>query len=290
MEYEGKIYRPWMEAESFLLQVTYGCSHNTCTFCTMFEDKRFRIRPLKTIIADIEEASRLYFGIRSIFLIDGNVLVVKTSMLMSILQKIRELIPTCERVAMYATFNDLRRKSVNELAELRAAGLDIVYVGLESGNADILKRVKKNLTPEQAIEGMSQAKAAGLAVHNSIIFGLGGREHSKEHIEATAKLLQQLRPEEISTLCLSVQPNSDLEKEVKAGLFTQASPLQLLQEEKYLLEHINFPTLYWGDHGNNLVSKRGYLPEKQAEFIELLNRAIDHHPMSKVDTYHPRPW
>ncbi len=290
MEYEGKIYRPWMEAESFLLQVTYGCSHNSCTFCTMFDDKIFAIRPLAAIYKDIEEAAANYWAIRSIFLIDGNVLVVKTPLLLEILYKIKELIPSCKRVAMYAAFNDLRRKSVDELRELRAAGLDIVYAGLESGDAGILKRVRKQMTPAQAREGMARAKEAGLAVHSSLIFGLGGRAHSQQHIEATAALLNELRPEEISTLSLSVQPNSELEREVQAGHFTQASPLQLLQEEKYLLETINFPTLYWGDHGNNIVAKRGYLPESQQEFIALVDDAIAHHPLSKLESYHPNPW
>ncbi len=292
MEYQGKIYRPWMEAESLLIQVTIGCSHNTCTFCTMFSDKRFSLRPIGDIFRDIEEAGYLYghYDIRSVFLIDGNVLVVKTSTLLRIIEKIRECIPSCRRVAMYAAFNDLRRKSVEELRALREAGLDIVYAGLESGDADILQRVKKHLTAEQAMEGMAHAKEAGLPVHSSLIFGLGGKEKSQQHIEATAALLQKLRPEEISTLSLSVQPDSELEKEVQAGLFTQATPLQLLQEEKYLLEHIDFPTLYWGDHGNNIVSKRGYLPEKQAEFIALVDDAIAHHPLSKSDSYHPSPW
>ncbi|MFI3243558.1 MAG: radical SAM protein [Akkermansia sp.] len=290
MEYVGKIYRPWMEAESFLLQVTYGCSHNTCTFCTMFDDKRFRIRPLADILREVQEAGQRYYGIRSVFLIDGNVLVLKTEMLLKILEAIRQHIPTCERVAMYATFNDLRRKTVQNLKDLSEAGLDIVYAGLESGDPDILKRVKKDLTPEQALEGMAHAKEAGLAVHNSLIFGLGGREGSQRHIEMTTDLLNRLQPEEISTLSLSVQPNSELEKEVEAGSFVQVSPLQLLQEELYLLENITFPTLYWGDHGNNIVAKRGYLPEHQAEFVQLLRDAIAHHPMSKAASYHPSPW
>ncbi len=290
MEYEGKIYRPWMEAESFLIQVTLGCSHNTCTFCTMFSDKKFAIRSEKAIFADIKRASQQYYGIRSVFLIDGNVLVVKTDMLLRIIAKIRELIPSCERVAMYAAFNDLRRKSVEELRALREAGLDIVYAGLESGDPEILKRVKKHMTPEQAIAGMAHAKEAGLPVHSSLIFGLGGQEHSKRHIEATVDLLNKLRPEEISTLSLSVQPSSTLEREVEEGLFTQASPLQLLEEEQYLLENIDFPTLYWGDHANNLVSKRGYLPEMKKEYIELLEKAKKHCRNSNFDTYHPSPW
>lgn len=290
MEYVGKIYRPWMEAESFLLQVTHGCSHNTCTFCTMFDDKRFRIRPLDAILREVQEAGQRYYGIRSVFLIDGNVLVLKTEMLLKILEAIRQYIPSCERVAMYATFNDLRRKSVQNLKDLCAAGLDIVYAGLESGDPEILKRVKKNLTPEQALEGMAHAKEAGLAVHNSIIFGLGGQQDSQRHIEMTTDLLNQLRPEEISTLSLSIQPNSELEKELIAGTFEPVTPLQFLQEELYLLEHIQFPTLYWGDHGNNIVAKRGYLPEHQAEFVQMLKDAIAHHPMSKAAAYHPSPW
>ncbi len=292
MEYHGKIYRPWMEADSLLIQVTHGCSHNSCTFCTMFSDKKFRIRPLVEIKHDIAEAGRLYsgIGVRSVFLIDGNVLVVATKMLLDIMQAIRKELPTCERIAMYASFNDLRRKRPAELRALRDAGLDIVYAGLESGDPEILQRVKKHLTPEEAIEGMAHAKEAGLAVHNSLIFGLGGRDESERHIHATSALLSQLRPEEISTLSLSVQPDSELECSVRKGDFEQASPLQLLQEEKHLLEHIDFPTLYWGDHANNIIPKRGFLPQKQQEFIALVDAAIAHHPMSKQDHYHPAPW
>ncbi len=290
IEYKGKIYRPWMEADSLLIQVTYGCSHNSCTFCTMFDDKKFGVRALSDIYRDIERAGELYQGVESVFLTDGNVLVLSSSKLLKILHHIKTHLPSCQRVAMYASFTDLRKKSVEELRALGEAGLDIVYVGLESGDADILRRVKKHLTPAQALDGMAHAKEAGLAVHCSLIFGLGGREHSKAHIEATASLLNQLKPEEISCLSLSVQPCSELEKEVQAGRFTPVSPLQLLQEEKYLLEHITFPTLYWGDHANNLVSKRGYLPERQEEFIQILAYAIEHHPLSKANSYSPRPW
>ncbi len=256
----------------------------------MFDDKKFGVRKLSAIYRDIEHAGEHYHGVRSVFLTDGNVLVLSSSKLLKILQHIKTHLPTCQRVAMYASFTDLRKKSVDELRALCQAGLDIVYVGLESGDADILRRVKKHLTPAEALEGMAHAKAAGLAVHCSLIFGLGGREHTKTHIEATAALLNDLKPEEISCLSLSVQPCSELEQEVLDGSFTPVSALQLLQEELYLLEHIAFPTLYWGDHANNLVSKRGFLPERQEEFIQILTHAIEHHPLSKADSYSPRPW
>ncbi len=257
-----------------LIQVSYGCAHNCCTFCTMYDDKQFAIRPLQGIYRDIQKASEFYYGIRSIFLLDGNALVVDTPTLLCVLNKIRELIPSCQRVAMYASFNDLCSKSEAELQELVAAGLVMVYVGLESGDASVLQRVKKDWSPPMALQAMSRAKAAGLEVHLSLILGLAGQAGSTQHIEATSALLRELRPEEFSCLCLSVQAGSELARERDAGLFTPADTLQLLQEERYLLERIDFPTFYWGNHSSLAVPKCGYLPEHQAGFVALMDEAI----------------
>ena len=178
MYYEGKIYRPWMEANSLLIQTTLGCTHNKCTFCDMFREKRFRIRKIEEIFKDIDEARQIYPHVRSIFLIDGNVLALKTEFLLRILEKITATFPECSKIALYAGFNDLRRKSVQDLKKLKKAGLTLAYTGLESGDRVTLKRIIKGLTPEQAEEGMAKAKAAGVDVLVSIIFGIGGKERS----------------------------------------------------------------------------------------------------------------
>jgi radical SAM superfamily enzyme YgiQ (UPF0313 family) len=290
MYYEGKIYRPWMEANSLLIQTTLGCTHNKCTFCDMFRKKRFRIRQIEEIFKDIDEARSTFRHIGSIFLIDGNVLALKTESLSKILGKITSTLPEYSKIALYAGFNDLRRKSFEELKELKQAGLTLAYTGLESGDPVTLERIKKGLTPEQAEKGMAKAKAAGIDILVSIIFGIGGKECSREHIVETTRLLNIMKPEQIAPMALAVQPGTELAKQVETGEFIQATPLQILEEEKYLLENLAFDTIYWGDHGNNIVSSRGILPESQEQFLRKIDHAIASHPVTKQEVLVTSPW
>ena len=291
MYYEGKIYRPWPEANSLLIQTTLGCTHNKCTFCDMFREKRFRIRKIKEIFKDIDEARQIYPHVRSIFLIDGNVMALKTEFLLKVLEKITSTFPECSKIALYAGFNDLRRKSVEDLKELKRAGLTLAYTGLESGDPVTLERIKKGLTPEQAEKGMAKAKAAGIDILVSIIFGIGGKERSREHIVKTTRLLNIMKPEQIAPMALAIQPGTELAKQVETGEFIQATPLQILEEEKYLLENLTgFETIYWGDHGNNIVSSRGILPESQEQFLRKIDHAIASHPVTKQEILVTSPW
>lgn len=291
MYYEGKIYRPWIEADAILIQTTLGCTHNKCTFCDMFREKKFRIRELEDIFKDIEEARRLFPQVRSIFLIDGNVLALKTDFLTKILEKISETFPECSRISLYAGLNDLRRKSVEELKRLKAAGLTKVYTGLESGDPVVLERINKGLTPEQAESGMVKAKAAGIEVLISIIFGIGGKTRSKVHIVETTKLLNTLEPEELAPMALTIQPGTILASQVENGEFDQATPLQILEEEKYLLENLSdFSMIYWGDHGNNIVSSKGRLPGSRELFLARIDQAISHHPVAGEEVLQTSPW
>ena len=291
MNYEGKVYRPWIEADSFLIQTTIGCTHNKCTFCDMFREKRFRIRKLEEIFDDIDEARAVIRYLPSMFLIDGNVLALKTDFLLQVLNKITSIFPECKKISLYAGFNDLRRKSVEELMQLREAGLTKVYTGLESGDAVTLERIKKGLTPEQAIKGMAHAKAAGIEVLISIIFGIGGKQRSTTHIVQTTNLLNVLQPEELAPMALTIQPGTILQKQVESGEFTQATPLQILEEEKYLLEHLDgFQMVYWGDHGNNIETLRGMLPEQRELFIHKIDEAIAHHPVTRHEVLQTSPW
>ncbi|BBO72246.1 radical SAM protein [Desulfosarcina alkanivorans] len=291
MYYEGKIYRPWMEANSLLIQTTLGCTHNKCTFCDMFREKRFRIRKIEEIFKDIDRARQTFPHIRSIFLIDGNVLALKTGFLLKILDKVTETFPECAKIALYAGLNDLRRKSVEELKELKRAGLTLAYTGLESGDPVTLERIKKGLTPEQAEKGMARAKAAGIDLLASIIFGIGGRDRSREHIVETTRLLNVMKPEQIAPMALTIQPGTELAKQVESGEFIQATPLQILEEEKYLLENLSgFETIYRGDHANNIVSSKGILPESRELFIGKIDHAIANHPVTEHDVLMTSPW
>lgn len=291
MDYEGKIYRPWPEANSLLIQTTIGCSHNQCTFCDMFREKKFRVKPVEQVFADIEEARKAYRHIGQIFLIDGNVMALKTEKLLKILKKVKATFPECEQISLYAGYNDLRRKTVGELKQLKAAGLSMAYVGLESGDLQTLELVKKDMTPEEAMEGAANAKAAGIRVLASFIFGLGGRDRSKEHIVATTRLLNILQPEEMAPMALAIQPGTDLEKQAEAGEFIMPSKRQVLEEEKYLLEKLDdFDSFYWGDHGNNIVTLKGRLPEARVSFLKQVEHAITCQPTAKEATLETFAW
>jgi len=257
----------------------------------MFREKRFRIRKIEEIFKDIDEARQIHPHVRSIFLIDGNVLALKTEFLLKILGKITSTFSEYSKIALYAGFNDLKRKSVEDLKKLKQAGLTLAYTGLESGDPVTLERIKKGLTPEQAEKGMAKAKAAGIDILVSIIFGVGGKERSWEHIVETTRLLNIMKPEQIAPMALAVQPGTELAKQVETGEFIQATPLQILEEEKYLLENLaGFETIYWGDHGNNIVSLRGILPESRELFLGKIDHAIANHPVTEQEILVTSPW
>jgi radical SAM superfamily enzyme YgiQ (UPF0313 family) len=290
MNYEGRVYRPWIEANSLLIQTTLGCTHNKCTFCDMFREKKFRIKEIEEIFRDIDEARSTFLHIGSIFLIDGNLLALKTEFLLKILRKITSTFPECSKISLYAGLNDLRRKSIEELTELRQAGLSMAYTGLESGDRLTLERINKGLTPEQAEEGMAKAKAAGIEMLVSIIFGIGGKERSEEHIFETTRLLNIMKPEQLAPMALAIQPDTELENQVETGKFIQATPLQILEEEKHFLENMTFDTIYWGDHGNNIVSSKGRLPASRELFLKKIDHAIATHPVTKQEVHQTSAW
>lgn len=290
MEYQGKVYRPWPEARSILIQTTLGCSINTCTFCSMFDDKRFKIRDIDDVFKDIEEARRIYPFVESIFLIDGNVMAARTEYLIKVLDKLRATFPEAQKISMYSGLNDFRRKTISELKEIKDAGLDLCYSGLESGDPIVLERIQKRMTAEHAIEGMAMAKEAGIETLLSFIFGLGGRERSREHIIATTELLNITKPEQIAPMALAIQPGTIMEKELQRGEFVMPTQMQVLEEEKYLLENLTIDTFYWGDHGNNLVPQKGYFLDSREQFLHNINRVIAANPMAEKNVIQTFAW
>lgn len=166
----------------------------------------------------------------------------------------------------------------------------MAYVGLESGDPITLDKIEKGMTPEDAVEGAAKAKEAGIDVLGSFIFGIGGKERSREHIVETTKLLNIIKPEEIAPMALAIQPNTKLEEQVNSGEFKQASPLQILEEEKYLLANLNINTFYWGDHGNNIVTLKGWLPESQELFLKEVEHAISNNSVTEQEILHTFSW
>jgi len=225
MNYEGIVYRPPSEARSLIIQVTIGCRHNQCTFCSMYKDKVFRIRSREEIYRDLEEMSQLYGSLPlRIFLADGDALTLDTDKLLEILLWIRKLFPACQRVTIYGTAGDVIKKSLFELIILREAGLAMVYLGAESGSDEILKHIKKGLGRDHMIRAGAMLKEAGIDLSLTLISGLGGREHLKEHALMSADLVSRIRPEYLGFLTLMMEGDTPVRREIEAGQIELLDP------------------------------------------------------------------
>jgi len=275
MEYEGMVYRPPSEAYSLIIQVTIGCSQNDCIFCNMYKEKRFRMRPLQDVLADFREAREYYNSIGKIFLADGDALICKNEYLNEILKYIREEIPECRQVTCYASPKSVMIKTKEELRELRENGLDMVYMGLESGNAQVLKFMKKGATPDEMIQSASKIKQAGIRLSVTAISGLGGRKLWREHAVDTGKVFSAMKPDYIGLLTLMVKPGLPLEEKIRSGEFELITPYDNLKETKLMLEHMDCPgCIFRSNHASNYVNLRGTLNEDRDKMIAKLEEAI----------------
>ena len=269
MEYEGMIYRPPSEACSLIIQVTVGCSHNKCTFCSMYKDKQFHIRQVEDVIADLEEMRRYYRRIDRIFLADGDALCLANSKLLQILEAIRRLFPECRRVSAYASAKDILRKSPAELAELRDAGIGMVYVGAESGSPEVLRRIRKSGSREEIIGGVRAAEDAGIQASVTFISGMGGQELWEEHAVMSASMLSEMNPSFASLLTLMIEPIAPLYQELKTGTFKLLTPPQVLDETELFLSGLDLegPCVFRSNHASNYLSLRGDLPKDKERLL-----------------------
>lgn len=275
MRYEGSVYRPPSEARSLIIQVTIGCSHNKCTFCNMYKDKKFRIRKLEEIIEDLKEAREYYPRVRKIFLADGNALVLKKDVLKEILLTIKDLFPECERVGIYGSPQDLLRKSVEELSELKRLGVGIVYLGIESGSDEILKRINKGVNSTQMIEAGQKVVLSGIELSVMIISGLGGKEKWKEHAIESARVLNAINPDYIALLTLLIDPGTKIHEEVQSGDLKLLNPNEVMVETKELIANLDVTNcMFRSNHASNYVPLGGSLHEDKEMLLEQLDAAI----------------
>lgn len=261
MRYEGTVYCPPSEAHSLIIQVTIGCSHNTCTFCTMYKDKKFRIRSKEEIFMDLDEMSSAYGELPlRIFLADGDALVLKTRDLLDILSFIRVKFPFCERVTAYATAGDILRKTDEELQALKKEGLSMVYVGAESGDPVILAHVKKDVTVEEMIQAADKLKKCGIQLSLTLISGLGGKERLREHALESARLVSAMKPEYLGFLTLMLEKGAPILEEIQAGQLTLLSPDAVMEEMKLFLTHVDSDgTVFRANHASNYLALKGTL-------------------------------
>ena len=279
MQYEGDVYRPPSEARSLIIQVTIGCSHNTCTFCHMYTGKQFRIRKREEILADLEECSR-EFGkyVRRVFFADGDALIVKTPLLLELLAYVKDHFPNVERVTAYGTASDVLRKSEEELRALANAGLEMVYLGAESGDDEILLQIKKGQTAAELIEAGRKLKRCGIKTSVTLISGLGGPEGMEKHALGSARLINQMNPEYAAILSLQLREDSPMAQEVLRGERKLLTADQTVEETEIFLNAIDSPgTIFRSNHASNYVSLAGVFNDDIPEMLEQLEDAKARH-------------
>lgn len=274
MEYEGIVIRPPSEAESLILQVTLGCSHNKCTFCPTYKGRRFRIKDKEIIKAEIDEAA-FYGPFRKVFLADGDALIIPQPKLLDILQYLNEKINGLRRVGIYGNAKSILRKSVKELRALREKKLGIIYLGVETGDEELLRKVNKGASYDQMVEAGRRIKEAGITLSVTVLLGLGGIERSHQHAIATAKILSEIDPEFASALTLMVVPGTPLYEEMQAGLFKLPSLFQLIEELGIIIAHSNFSNCYFtSNHASNYLPIKARLPRDKETVVNLIHKVV----------------
>jgi len=275
MHYEGMVIRPPSEANSIILQVTVGCSHNKCTFCGTYKGERFRIKDEAVIDADIRYAAKNFAFLRRLFLADGDALIIPQPKLRWIFARIREELPQILRVGLYGNAKSILRKTPEELQELRDLGLGIVYLGLESGDAEVLREIHKGVGPERMIEAGRKVRAAGLKLSVTVLLGIAGRERSLAHAQATGAVLSAMDPNYVGALTLMLLPNTELGDKERSGQFELMSPPELLAELREMLLHTNLQQgLFLSNHASNYLPLKVRMPAGKEEALALIDEAL----------------
>ena len=274
MRYYGSVYRPPSEARSLIVQVTYGCSHNTCAFCSMYKEKRFALRPLEEVLEDFRLARQVYRHVDKVFLADGDALIRKASELYTILDTVRELFPECLRVTSYASPASIRVRTEEELRMLREKGLTMVYMGLESGSDQVLTLMRKGHPVAEIVEMGRKVRGSGIALSVTAITGLGGPELLERHALDTAAAFNAMNPEYIGMLTLMVEPETPLYDWVHEGKFQLLTQSQVLEETRLLVENLDSPgSVFRMNHASNYLALRGTLNQDQAAMLAEIDRA-----------------
>ena len=276
MRYYGTVIRPPSEADSYILQVTLGCSHNRCTFCGTYLDKPFQARPVAEVLEDIALAQSQWSGVRRVFMADGNALVLSTPRLVTILDALASGFPHLERVGSYANARDILGKSEADLALLYRKGLRIIYLGLESGSDHVLRRIGKGATAAEMTQAVHKAKAAGLDVSVIGILGVAGPELSFIHAEATGQVVSAMDPHYFSMLTLMLVPGTELHRQWLSGAFQLMEPEEMLGELRQVISHLQGLShcVFRTNHASNYLPLGGTLPQDKERLLATLDAAL----------------
>jgi radical SAM superfamily enzyme YgiQ (UPF0313 family) len=276
MRYEGRIFRPPSEASSLILQATIGCSWNFCTYCDMYRDKRFRVRPLAETLADIAFAGRRHGPeVRKVFVADGDALVMDLGHWEAILGACRQAFPRLRRVSCYAMATNVLAKSPAELSRLRELGLELLYIGPESGDDPTLKRIAKGATAAEHTAAARRAHAAGMKLSVIFLLGAAGTTRPVEHARASAALATAMDPEFLSALVLTVVPGTPLDKLEASGRFTLPGVGGLLTELRELIAGAApSDAIFRTNHASNYLPLEGRLPRDRERLVGVIDAAL----------------
>ncbi len=277
MNYDGDIIRPPSEADSIIIQVTVGCSHNRCTFCGAYKDKskQFRVRSKDEIQKNLAFAAQYCKRQKRVFLADGDVLILSQKRLLDLFKQVKTFLPQIHRIALYGNTKAIRAKSVQDLKELKKHGLHRIYMGLESGDNDVLLSVKKGETAQSMIEAGQRVKEAGIFLSVTVLLGLGGRQGSIKHARETARVLNCIHPKQIAALCLMPLKNTELGELYSKGSFTLPDARGMLIELRELLQNITCdPVQFMANHASNYLPLSGRLERDKTAMLKAIQRAL----------------
>lgn len=275
MDYQGNIFRPPSEANSILLQITTGCSHNKCTFCGMYKGSRFSIKDDKTIMDDIDFAAIHCRHQERLFLCDGDALIIPQKRLIPIIKQIRKKLPWVSRIGTYANTKSIQMKSEAQLKELYDLGLTIAYMGLESGDDVTLANINKGADSQQMIDMGRKIRAAGIKLSITVLLGIAGLERSHIHAKETGRVLSAIDPEFVGALSLMLTPNTPLFHEAEKGAFTLPGPTQMLEELYLMFSATELSNGYFhANHASNYLPIRAKLPGDKEKTLRLIEEAL----------------
>lgn len=290
--YDFPLYRPPSEAYSLIIQITLGCSHNKCSFCSMYKEKKFVIKPIEDIKSDIDAFRAMYKNrsVEKIFLADGDALVVPTEILVQVLDYIKEVFPECKRVSIYGTAIAIHQKSVEDLKKLYEKGLTLVYLGVESGDNDALKFIKKGIRAERVVELAKKIQDTGIDLSITLIAGLMGKfQDNKMHAINSAKIITDISPKYASILNLRLYEGTELYDLMQQGKYDYLEGVEVLKEMRLVLSSID-PSkitksiIFRANHASNYLNLKGNLPEDIPRMIAEIDNAIENDAIN-VNSY-----
>ncbi len=277
--YDEPLFRPPAEARSAIVQATIGCSWNKCAFCEMYTSKKFRVRSFEDVKNDIQTLARMYDGCRRVFIADGNAFVLSTHKLLQLIKEINVLFPKLQRISSYALPKDILQKNPKELKTLRNEGFKLLYIGIETGDNELLQLIEKGETYETTLQGISMAHEAGFDTSIMIINGLGGKKYSQQHALMSAQIINELNPKYLSTLTLSMPFGQQHFETRFKGEYIQQTWKELFEELHTFIEHLNVENvIYRSNHVSNLLALEGTMGRDKEKLLRNLEYAIQNIP------------